>query len=178
MTENNVLKIKNMAENFVIPSERIISKIYVIRNRKVMLDRDLAELYGVKTMVLNQAVKRNIKRFPADFMFQLDKVEFKSLISQIVISKRGGTRQEPFVFTEQGVAMLSSVLNSDRAINVNIQIIRTFTKIRELLATNEALQRKMIEMEKKYDNKIKKIFDILGLLLSDENKSKKEIGFK
>lgn len=167
-----------MKENFIIPSERIVNKIYIIRNRKVMFDKDLAELYGVKTMVLNQAVKRNMKRFPEDFMFKLDKKEFKSLISQFVISKRGGTRNEPFVFTEQGVAMLSSVLNSDRAINVNIQIIRTFTRIRELLATNEILQRKLMAMERKYDSKIKKIFDILQLLLADENKSKKEIGFK
>ena len=140
-----------MAENFLIPSERIVNKIYIFRNKKVMFDRDLAELYGVKTMVLNQAVKRNIKRFPADFMFQLDKKEMEIWKSQIVISKsdKMGLRKLPLVFTEQGVAMLSSVLNSDRAINVNIQIIRTFTKIRELLATNEALQRKMIEMEKK-----------------------------
>lgn len=163
-------------ENSIIPSERIISKIYIIRNKKVMLDKDLAELYGVKTKALNQAVKRNIKRFPADFMFKLDKDESKNLRSQIVTLQRGGWGN--FAFTEQGVAMLSSVLNSDRAIEVNIQIIRTFTKIRELLATNEALQRKMMKMERKYDDKIKKIFDILQLLLADENKPKKEIGFK
>ena len=167
----------------LIPSERIVNKIYIIRNKKVMLDRDLAELYGVKTMVLNQAVKRNIKRFPADFMFQLDKKEMENWKSQIVISKseRMGLRKLPLAFTEQGVAMLSSVLSSDRAINVNIQIIRTFTKIRELLATNEALQKKVMEMEKKYDSKIKKIFDIIQgmqFLSADEDKPKKEIGFK
>ncbi len=164
-----------MVDNFIIPSERIISKIYIIRNRKVMLDRDLAELYGVKTMVLNQAVKRNIKRFPADFMFQFDKQEMENWKSQIVISKseKMGLRKLPLAFTEQGVAMLSSVLNSDRAIEVNIQIIRTFTKIRELLATNEALQRKMMEMEKRYDKKIKKIFDILQLLLGGRRQVKK-----
>ena len=169
-----------MVENFIIPSERIVNKIYIIRNRKVMLDRDLAELYGVKTMVLNQAVKRNIKRFPADFMFQLDKQEMENWKSQIVISKseKMGLRKLPLVFTEQGVAMLSSVLNSDRAISVNIQIIRTFTKIRELLATNEALQRKVMEMERKYDGKIKEIFDAIGLLFTDKIKPKKEIGFK
>jgi hypothetical protein len=169
-----------MTESFLIPSEKIVSKIYIIRNKKVMLDRDLAELYGVKTMVLNQAVKRNIKRFPADFMFQLDKNEMEIWKSQIVISKseKMGLRKLPLVFTEQGVAMLSSVLNSDRAINVNIQIIRTFTKIRELLSTNEALQRKMMDMERKYDGKIKEIFDTLGLLLEDKIKPKKEIGFK
>lgn len=167
-----------MAENFIIPSERIVNKIYIIRNKKVMLDKDLAELYGVKTMVLNQAVKRNMKRFPEDFMFQLNKSEFESLVSQIVISKRGGTRTKPFVFTEQGVAMLSSVLNSNRAISVNIQIIRTFTKIRELLVTNEALQRKLMDMERKYDTQIKKIFNVLELLLVDEKKTKRQIGFK
>ncbi len=103
-----------------IPSERIVSKIYIIRNRKVMLDKDLAELYGVERRSLNQAVKRNIKRFPFDFMFQLDKKEYENLKSQIVISSWGGARSKPFAFTEQGVAMLASVLNSDRAINVNI----------------------------------------------------------
>ena len=168
MTENSI----------IIPSEIIASRIYIFRNKKVMLDKDLAELYGVEKRALNQAVKRNIKRFPADFMFELDKNEVQSLKSQIVTSSWGGARKGFFAFTEQGVAMLSSVLNSDRSINVNIQIIRTFTKIRELLATNESLQRKMMEMERKYDNKIKKIFDILGLLLTDENKMKTEIGFK
>jgi len=170
-----------MADNFLITSERIVSKIYIIRNRKVMLDRDLAELYGVQTKVLNLAVKRNIKRFPEDFMFQLMKEEDKSLKSQIETLKKGrGQHQKylPNVFTEQGVAMLSSVLNSGRAINVNIQIIRTFTKIRELLATNEALQRKVMEMERKYDGKIKEIFDTLGFLIEDKIKPKKEIGFK
>ena len=167
-----------MTENFLIPSERIVSKIYIIRNKKVMLDKDLSLLYGVQTKVFNQAVKRNIKRFPEDFMFQLSKEEFKILRSQFVTSRWGGVRYEPLVFTEQGVAMLASVLNSDRAINVNIQIIRTFVKIRELLATNEALQRKIIAMEDKYDSKIKKIFDILGLLLDDKGSSqKKKIGF-
>ena len=168
-----------MEENVIIPNERIVSKIYIIRNRKIMLDRDLAELYGVKTKVLNLAVKRNMKRFPEDFMFQLSKDQLKNWRSQIETSKsdKMGLRRPPHAFTEQGVAMLSSVLNSDRAINVNIQIIRTFTKIRELLATNEALQRKVMEMESRYDSKIKKIFDILQQLLGDKKKPKKEIGF-
>jgi hypothetical protein len=163
----------------IIPSEAIVKKIFVIRNRKVMIDRDLADLYGVTTGNLNLAVKRNIKRFPEDFMFQLTKEEMKNWILQIEISnsKKMGLRKLPLAFTEQGVAMLSGVLNSDRAINVNIQIIRTFTKIRDLLATNEALQRKMIEMEKKYDGKIKEIFDTLGFLLEDKIKTKKKIGF-
>ena len=152
-----------MAETFLIPSERIVSKIYIIRNRKIMLDRDLAELYGVPTKSLNLAVKRNIKRFPEDFMFQLSKEELKNWRFQIETSKsdKMGLRRPPHAFTEHGVAMLSSVLNSDRAIKMSIQIIRTFIKIRELLATNDALQRKIMELEKKYgnhDENIKKIF--------------------
>lgn len=168
-----------MDGHLIIPSERIVNKIYIIRDKKVMLDRDLAELYGVKTKVLNLAVKRNMKRFPEDFMFQLSKDELKIWRSQIETSKsdKMGLRRQPHAFTEQGVAMLSSVLNSDRAIRVNIQIIRTFTKIRELLASNESLQRTIMEMEKKYDTKIKKIFDVLQLLLGDKNKSKNKIGF-
>lgn len=142
-----------------------------------MLDKDLAKLYGVPTKVFNLAVKRNIKRFPEDFMFRLSKDEFKNLRSQIETSSWGGTRYESYVFTEQGVAMLASVLNSERAINVNIQIIRTFVKIRELLATNELLQKKMIEMEKKYDGKIKEIFNTIGFLFEDTVKNKKKIGF-
>lgn len=165
-----------MSENFIIPSERIVSKIYIIRNRKVMLDRDLADLYGVGTKVLNQAVKRNMKRFPDDFMFRLDRNEVKNMRSQIVTLQKGGWGN--FVFTEQGVAMLSSVLKSNRAVAVNIQIIRTFTKIREFLMTNEVLQRKVMEMEKKYDGDIKKIFAVLESLLIDEKKPKYKIGFK
>jgi len=165
-------------ENYIIPSERIISKIYIIRNRKVMLDKDLAEIYGVEKRALNQAVKRNIKRFPEDFMFELNSTEVQNLKSQIVTSSWGGARKGFLAFTEQGVAMLASVLNSDRAIGVNIQIIRTFVKIRELLATNEALHRKVMDLEKKYDGKIKEIFDTLGFLLEDKIKPRKEIGFK
>jgi len=166
-----------MKEHFLVSSERIVNKIYIVRNKKVMLDKDLAELYGVKTKALNQAVKRNSSRFPEDFMFKLEKKEFDLLRSQIVTSKRGGTKQVPLVFTEQGVAMLSSVLHSERAITVNIQIIRTFHRLRELLATNESLQRRIMEIEKKYDTKIKKIFDVLELLLSQEQKPKNKIGF-
>ncbi|MCX6718272.1 MAG: ORF6N domain-containing protein [Candidatus Staskawiczbacteria bacterium] len=168
-----------MKNSIIIPSERIVSKIYIIRNRKVMLDKDLSELYGVKTKDLNASVKRNKKRFPEDFMFQLTKEEFKILRLQISTSSWGGTRYMPLAFTEQGVAMLASVLNSDRAINVNIQIVRTFVKIREFMTTNELLQRKMMELEKKYgkySEQIKKIFGILNLLALDE--PKEEIGFK
>ena len=144
-----------------------------------MMDRDLAELYGVETRTLNQAVKRNIERFPDDFMVQLSKEETKIWKSQIVIStaERKGLRKSPLVFTEQGVAMLSSVLNSERAIKVNIQIVRTFTKLRELLVTNKELREKIEEMEKRYDSQLKDIFEVLRQLLIQEEKPKKEIGF-
>ena len=143
-----------------------------------MLDRDLAGLYQVKTKALKQAVKRNIERFPGDFMFQLSEGEFKNWRSQIVTSnRRGGRRYLPRVFTEQGVAMLSSVLNSKRAILVNIQIIRTFVKLRELLATNGAIRKKIEIMERKYDQKFKVIFDVIKRLLAVEEKPKKRFGF-
>ncbi len=181
-------------EIITIPDERIISRIFLVRGKKVMIDRDLAELYGVETRVLNQAVKRNIDRFPADFMFQLNKKEtdiwksqfvMPNLKSQIVISKQnkagqgwGGRRKPPLVFTEQGVAMLSSVLNSKRAIQVNIEIIRTFTKLRELLMTNKELREKVESMERKYDTKLQAIFEVLKQLLTEEAKPKDQIGFK
>ena len=144
-----------------------------------MLDRDLAGLYQVKTKALKQAVKRNIERFPGDFMFQLSEGEFKNWRSQIVTSKgdKKGLRYAPMVFTEQGVAMLSSVLNSKRAILVNIQIIRTFVKLRELLATNGAIRKKIEIMERKYDQKFKVIFDVIKRLLAVEEKPKKRFGF-
>ena len=149
-----------------------------------MLDRDLAEMYGVEVRVLNQAVKRNSIRFPEDFMFQLTKEEFKSLISQIVISNkkgRGGTRKLPYAFTEQGVAMLSSVLNSETAIQVNIQIIRLFTKMKQLILDNKDLWMKIEKIEQhllKNDEEIKTIFAYLKKLLIQENKPRNPIGFK
>lgn len=145
-----------------------------------MLDRDIAELYDVLTKVLNQSVKRNMRRFPPDFMFQLSDDEFKIWRSQFVTSKsdKKGLRRPPYAFTEQGVAMLSSVLDSNKAIEVNIQIIRTFTKLRELLATNEELQRKIMQMEERYDKKLKEIFSVLQLLVKDDKKPKRQIGFK
>lgn len=166
-------------EKSLVPVERIINKIFLFRGKKVMVDRDLAGLYGVETRVLNQAVRRNIKRFPDDFMFQLDIEETKIWKSQIVISKaeKKGLRKRPLVFTEQGVAMLSSVLNSERAIEVNIQIIRTFIQLRELLATHKDLREKIEAMEAKYDKSLKEIFDILKRLLIQEEKPKKLIGF-
>jgi hypothetical protein len=137
-----------------VRAEIIADMIYVIRGHKVMFDSDLAALYGVETKVLIQSFKRNVERFPEDFMFQLDAQEFECLRSQFVTSKkgRGGRRYLPYVFTEQGVAMLSSVLNSKRAIQVNIAIMRTFTKLREMMATHKELRQKIEEMEKKYDS--------------------------
>ena len=167
----------------LVPSERIKSKIYIIRNKKVMLDRELAELYGVETGDLNQAVKRNLERFPEDFMFQLSKEEAKNWISQIVISnkERMGLRKMPYAFTEQGVAMLSSVLNSKIAIEVNIRIIRTFMELRDLIANNELIKQKIEELERKYqchDQKFQIVFDaIRELLVPPPVKEKKPIGF-
>jgi hypothetical protein len=172
----------------LISDEAIISKIYIIRGRKVMIDRDLALLYDVETRALNQAVKRNEKRFPDDFMFQMTKEEMQDWKSQIVISNREnmGLRKTPLVFTEQGVAMLSSVLNSDRAIQVNIQIIRVFTKMRELLTTHKEILEKLEQLEKKdieQDDKIMLIFDYLKQLEKSkqeelEYRNRQQIGYK
>jgi hypothetical protein len=146
-----------------LPTERIERSILLIRGQKVMLDRDLAELYGVETRVLNQAVRRNIRRFPPDFMFQLSPEEFAQRRSQIVMSKRErmGLRRRPFAFTEQGVAMVSSVLNSDRAIAVNIAIMRAFVRLHELMATHKELARKIEELERKSDAQFKAVFDAI-----------------
>lgn len=163
----------------IIPDEVIANKIYIIRGHKVMIDRDLAELYGVDTRTLNQAVRRNKRRFPSDFMWQLTQEEFNNWISQIVISNREkmGLRIRPLVFTEQGVAMLSSVLNSERAILVNIQIMRTFTKLRGLLVTNEQLRKKIEKLESKYDQHFRVVFAAIRKLIEDDDKPKKQIGF-
>jgi phage regulator Rha-like protein len=162
-----------------IPTEAIARNIYFIRNHKVMLDSDLALLYGIQTKTLIQAVKRNIDRFPSDFMFQLNQAEFKALRSQFVTSKtgRGGRRYLPFAFTEQGVAMLSSALKSKRAVEVNIAIMRTFVKLREILATNANLRHKIEAMERKYDENFHKIFSILALMVREETKPKEPFGF-
>lgn len=162
----------------LILSERIENKIFFIRGKKVMLDKDLAQLYGVPTHRLNEQVKRNMKRFPEDFMFQLTTTEYEILISQIAISSWGGTRKLPLAFTEPGIAMLSSVLNSPRAINVNIQIIRTFIKLRELLLTHVELKKKIENMENKYDQQFKVVFETIRKLLETEEKPKKQIGFR
>jgi len=160
-----------------LPVERITSKIYLIRGHKVMLDRDLAKLYRVETKVLKQAVKRNVDRFPEDFMFELAKDEFENLRSQIVTSSWGGTRYPPMAFTEQGVAMLSSVLNSKRAIKVNIQIMRAFIQLRQMLSTHEDLKKKIEAMEKKYDQQFQIVFEAIKQLLETESKPRKQIGF-
>lgn len=178
----------NKENQIIIPEEAVITKIYVIRGKKVILDRDLAELYDVETRSLNQAVKRNVKRFPEDFMFQLTFQELEEWKSQIVISNREkmGLRKPPLAFTEQGVAMLSSVLNSDRAIMVNIQIIRVFTKMRELLQTHQEILQKLDEIETKeieQDQKIMLIFEYLKQFEEVkhqqlEQTNRKRIGFK
>lgn len=166
-----------------IAEQVIIDRVHFIRGMKVMLDRDLAEMYSVPTSALNQAVKRNNKRFPDDFMLQLTIVEFESLISQNVISKiqgRGGIRKLPYAFTEQGVAMLSSVLNSETAIQVNIRIIRVFTKMKQLLLDNKDLYLKIEKIENKLtanDEDIQNIFVILKKLLQPTPIKRKAIGF-
>jgi hypothetical protein len=161
----------------IVPVERIASKIYAIRQVKVMLDRDLAELYGVDTKRLKEQVKRNIKRFPSDFMFELTKEEFKNLRSQIATSSWGGSRYTPMAFTEQGVAMLSGVLNSDRAIAVNIQIMRTFTKLRQAILNNEDLRKELSELKLLTEERFKVVFEALDQLLAVEYEEKKKIGF-
>jgi len=159
-----------------VPAERIINKIYLIRKTKVLLDMDLAQLYGVETKHLKRAVRRNISRFPKDFMFELTGEELNILRSQIDTSSWGGTRYPPMAFTEQGVAMLSSVLNSDRAIQVNIQIMRAFTQLRQMLLSNEELQRKVVAMERKYDKQFKEVFDAIKQLIAPK-RPEREIGF-
>jgi phage regulator Rha-like protein len=168
--------------NELIPIEAVASRIYLIRGHKVMLDRDLAELYGVETRVLKQAVRRNIGRFPADFMFELTKEEEDSLRSQIVTLKGRGKHSKylSFAFTEQGVAMLSTVLNSERAIEVNIAIMRAFVRMRELLATNKKMARKLDELEKRltgHDEQFQMVFEAIRQLIEVEEKPKKKIGF-
>ena len=165
----------------IIQQEIIERKIYLIRGQKVMLDRNLAELYGVETRTLNQAVKRNIKRFPKDFMFQLTKEEFSAQRSQFVIFEKGKGRYPkylPYMFTEQGIAMLSTVLNSERAIQVNIEIMRAFVRLRKMLVSNAALARKIKLLEQKYDNQFKIIFEAIYNLMEPTEKKKRKIGFE
>lgn len=174
-----------MKKDAIIPVERINEKIYIIRKEKVMLDSDLAELYGVETKVLIQAVRRNIERFPRDFMFQLNKKEFDNLRSQIVTSKHGGRRYLPYVFTEQGVAMLSSVLNSRRAIEVNIIIMRAFVQLRKFLQSNDEMGKKLRKLESEtkkkfaeHEEQIQLIFEAIKELITEKEKPKEPFGFQ
>lgn len=172
----------------VVPDEVLMTKIYIIRGIKVMIDRDLAELYGVETKYLKRQVRRNEKRFPEDFMFQMSKEELKDWRSQFVTSNadKMGLRYPPYVFTEQGVAMLSGVLNSDRAINVNIQIMRIFCKMRELISSHKELINKLKEIEDRlegHDNEIIVMFEYMKRLKEEkeqriEQESRKRIGYK
>lgn len=158
----------------------IETRILHLRGQKVLLDIDLSELYGVTTSSLNQAVKRNLARFPSDFMFRLEPEEAESLRSQVVISKkgRGGRRYQPFAFTEHGVAMLSSVLKSERAIHVNIAIIRAFVRLRAFLATHQDLARKLEELETKYDDQFHEVFEAIWALMEvKEEKQGRKMGF-
>jgi len=171
---------KNMPNTLVQPVEVVVSRILLLRNQKTLLDVDLAELYGVPTKALLQAVKRNLERFPSDFMFQLTDQEFSDLRSQTVTSSWGGRRYAPYAFTEQGVAMLSSVLNSSRAISVNIEIMRAFVKLREMLASNKDLAAKLNAMEHKlesHDQAIAGVLSAIRELMRPPEIKKRPIGF-
>jgi hypothetical protein len=162
-----------------VPAERILHAIHVFRGERVLLDADLATLYGVETRVLVQAVKRNMERFPGDFMFQLTQQEWTNLKSQFVISSAwGGRRSVPYAFTELGVAILSSVLNSERAIQVNISIMRAFTLLRSMLASHADLARKLENLERKYDGQFRVIFDAIRDLMTPATSTKQPIGFR
>lgn len=168
------------SEPSLIRAEMIESRIVLLRGQKVMLDADLAKLYGVETRVLVQAVNRNRNRFPEDFMFQLSKEEFGVLRSRFVISNtgRGGRRYLPYALTEQGVAMLSSVLRSQRAVQVNIEIMRAFVRLREMVTTHKDLDRKLKALEKKYDAQFKVVFDAIRELMEPPpTRPKRQIGF-
>jgi hypothetical protein len=176
------MKASSKSHSSLIPVALIERRIYLVRGKKVMVDTDLAELYGVPTFRLNEAVKRNRKRFPADFMFKLNKKETESLTSQSAISKkgRGGRRSMPYVFTEQGVAMLSSVLNSDRAIQVNIVIMRAFVRLRQMLESNQELNRRFAAVVRKlaeHDEYFTVVFDELKKLTSPPVSRPRRIGF-
>ena len=191
-----------MSESNLIPTARIERRILLLRSEKVMLDSDLAELYGVETKVLNQAVQRNLERFPSDFMFQLSSQEAdfvlrsqivtsngkstininedgRSLRSQFVTSKpgRGGRRYRPYAFTEQGVAMLSSVIASPQAVQTNIAIMRAFVQLRQILASHTDLARKLAALEGKYDKQFRAVFDAIRALMSEKKSPRREIGF-
>jgi hypothetical protein len=173
----SIFRVMSRKGKNLLPVSRIENAIFLIRDNKVMLDQDLAARYGVETRTLVQAVKRNIDRFPDDFMFQLSKDEFTNLKSQIVTSSWGGARKHPLAFSENGIAMLSSILSSDRAVQVNIQVMRTFTELRKFLSTHEDLRRKIEEIEKRYDEQFRIVFEAIKRLLEDDSKKVKTIGF-
>ena len=165
----------------ILSDDIVVNKIYIIRNQKVMLDSDLAELYGVETKRLNEQVRRNLDRFPEDFMFQLTEIEWDFLRSQIATSSWGGRRKLPNLFTEHGVLMLSSVLNSQQAIQVNIQIVRIFTRLRNLLNEHTELKLEIADIKKhlqNHDKNIELVFSYLDKLIDKENQPRKRIGFK
>ena len=172
---------KKTPEQLLVPVEFVERRIYLIRGHKVMVDFHLAELYGVTTRRLNEQLQRNLARFPEDFAFHLSPEEFESLMSQIATSKagRGGRRKLPWAFTEHGILMLSSVLRSQRAVQVNIAIMRAFVRLREMLAGHKDLARKLDRMEKKYDAQFKVVFDTIRKLMAPPPpKSKRHIGFR
>lgn len=172
------LKSQIVTSSLAIPAERIERGILLIRGQKVMLDTDLAALYGVTAKRLNEQVRRNIDRFPEDFMFMLTKKETEILRSQFATSSSwGGRRYRPLAFTEHGVAMLSSVLRSERAVQVNIAIMRAFVKLREMLASHRDLARRLDEMEKQYDEQFKAVFDAIRELMKPAKRSRRKIGF-
>lgn len=172
-----------MDSKLILSEETISNTIYYIRNQKVMLDRDLAALYGIENKRLNEQVKRNLTRFPEDFMFQLDKNEFQNLKSQFATSSWGGTRKLPFAFTEHGILMLSSVLNSEKAIQTNIQIMRIFTKVRQMLLDTTEMKLDIVQIQKKLENQgknIELVFSYLDELTEkkEEEKPRTKIGYK
>jgi len=161
----------------VVPMERIRQAILLVRGLKVMLDRDLATLYVVETRALNQAVKRNRERFPDDFMFELTREEIRNISQSVICSSTMKHAKNVYAFTEQGVAMLSSVLNSPRAIQVNIAIMRAFVQLRAILSTHAGLARKLEELEKKYDSQFRAVFDAIRQLMTPAKTPRKKIGF-
>jgi len=161
----------------IIPAEVIESKIFIIRGKKVMLDYELANLYQVGTRDLNKAVNRNIDRFPPDFMFKLDKKEFKNLMFHFGTSSWGGTRKTPRAFTEHGILMLSSVLKSKRAVHVNIEIMRAFTRLKEIISSRKDLAARLDELESRYDRQFKIVFEAIRGILTPPDKPVKRIGF-
>lgn len=162
----------------LVPTEIVESVIRVVRGEKVILDRDIARLYGVETRVLIQALKRNLNRFPEDFMFQLTDDETRDLRFQSGTSSRGGRRYRPYAFTEQGVAMLSSVLRSEQAVQVNVEIMRTFVRLRRMAAVREDLSWKIDDLEKKYDSQFRVVFEALRQLMAVPDPSGRTIGFE